>query len=352
MESKKIKVILTIVGVTIAILAGFLVLFFQPSLLNFFKKDVVKNTTDEVVVPQQQILGTLYFSLFPDNTATPLGIYSYKFASGRLNRVLVDPSTVAVDYSVRLSPSFSDDESMMVFAGKKRTEPALQIYTASPDGTKIRQITNSPEVFKREPIISPSKSLIAYIAQKENSEGGEATEFPEGWTVFLTNFSGKSVKVSDGVNPLFSPDGTKLLVLKNDGLYVFDIKDPLNPKEIGLVVKTIDGRASQTMKLSLSRDRNMLAWSSPGKKNVVISKINSWEKFSITPIKVLKVKAYWTVFSPDGKLLGLQEIRVSEKTGNEYVVISVYDIANSFSTDIIKLNKYTNEYLWFGGWLK
>lgn len=351
MESKKLAAILVLIGIIVVVLIGFCVWFFQPSLLSFLRKEVVK-TPVEVVVPQQQISGTLFFSLFPDNTATPLGIYSYKFISGRLQRVLVDPSTSAVDYSIRLSPSFSDDESIMVFAGRKISEPAIQIYTALPDGTGIRQITNGPEVFKREPIISPSKSLIAYISQREDLKEGETTEFPEGWTVFLTNLSGKAVKVSNGVNPLFSPDETKLLVLKNDGLYIFDIKDTLNPKEIGVVVKTVDGRASQTMKLSLSRDRNMLAWSSPGKKNVVVSKINSWESFSITPIKVFQVKAYWSVFSPDGKSLGLQEIRVSEKTGNEYVVISVYDIATSVATDIIKLNKYTNEFLWFGGWIK
>jgi hypothetical protein len=351
-KKSTVVIISSIVLLTIATAIVSYFLFSQPAFVfNFFKKDAVK-TIDSKVSTQKQISGRLYFSLIPDNASMPLGIYSYDTFTKKLSRILVDPSSTSPDYNISLSPSFSDDETVMVFSRKKKSETSFQIYTASPDGSGIKQITNSSEIYKREPIISPSKRLIAYIVERMDTKEGEVAELPESWGVFLTDFSGNTKQVTNGVNPLFSPDETKLLVLKNDGLHIFDIKERLNPKEIGLVVKTTGGRASQTMKLSLSRDRNMLAWSSPGKKNVVISRINSWETFSITPVKVLQVKAYWSVFSPDGKSLGLQEIRVSEKTGNEYVVISVYDIATSVAKDIIKLNKYTNEFLWFGGWIK
>lgn len=353
MENKKsiVIIILTLLAlVTTAAVVSFL-FFSQPSLFSFLKNDVSK-TVEEGTPPQQQAFGHMVFSMIPDNASMPLGIYSYDIFTRKLSRVLVDPSAQTSDYNAYFSPSFSDDEKMMVFSQNKKSEGVSQIYVASLDGTNSRQITRSSEVFKREPVISPDNKLIAYIVQRTDVKEVEGAELPESWTVFLTDFSGKAIKVSNGTNPLFSPDGEKLLVLKNDGIHLFDIRDTMEVKEIGLVLVTAGGRASQTMKLSLSRDRNMLAWSSPGKNNLMVYKITSWNTFSATPFKSIPIKAYWSVFSPDGTHLGIQEIRLSPKTGNEYIVIVAYELKTSTLVDVVKLNKYANEYFWFGGWVK
>lgn len=353
MEYKKstIEIILTLIALVVVTAVVSFLFFSQPQLFNFFEKDVVK-TPEEEISSQQQVFGRMFFSMIPDNASMPLGIYSYDLFTRKLSRVLVDPSAQTPDYVSYYSPSFSGDETIMVFSQSKKSEGVSQIYTALLDGTNLRQITRSPEVFKREPIISPDNNLIAYLVQRSDLKEGEGVEFPESWTVFLTDFSGKTIKVSNGINPLFSPDGTKLLILKNDGVHLFDIKGIAEAKEIGLVLKTSGGRASQTMKLSLSRDKSMLAWSSPGKNNLIIYKISSWDMFSVSPFRSIPIKAYWSGFSPDGTHLGIQEIRVSPKTGNEYVVIIVYNLKTGASTDIVKLNKYANEYFWFGGWVK
>lgn len=353
MEYKKstIAIILALIALVVVTAVVSFLFFSQPSLFNFFKKDVIKTTIEEVP-SQQQAFGHMFFSMIPDNASMPLGIYSYELFTGKLSRVLVDPSVQTLDYVSYYSSSFSDDETMMVFSRNKKNEAVSQIYIASPDGTNLRQITRSSEVFKREPVISPAKNLIAYLVQRTDIKDGEDSELPEGWAVFLTDFSGKVNKVSNGTNPLFSPDGTKLLILKNDGVHLFDIKDIAEVKEIGLVLKTSGGRASQTMKLSLSHDKSMLAWSSPGKNNLMIYKIISWNMFSVSPFRSIPIKAYWSTFSPDGKHLGIQEIRLSPKTGNEYIVIVAYNLETATFTDIVKLNKYANEYFWLGGWIK
>ncbi len=353
MENKKsiVVIILTLVAlVATAAVVSFLFLS-QPALFDFFKNDVPK-IAEEETQSQQQVFGHMLFSMIPDNASMPLGIYSYDIFTRKLSRVLVDPSAQTSDYNAYFSPSFSDDEKIMVFSQSKKSEGVSQIYMASPDGTNLKQITRGPEIFKREPVVSPNNKLIAYIVQRTDVKEAEGAELPESWTVFLADFAGRVIKVSNGTNPLFSPDGEKLLVLKNDGVHLFDIKDTEEIKEIGLVLVTVGGRASQTMKLSLSRDRNMLAWSSPSKNNLMVYKITSWDTFSVTPLKSIPVKAYWSAFSPDGTHLGIQEIRLSPKTGNEYIIIVAYELKTSTLVDVVKLNKYANEYFWFGGWVK
>ncbi len=297
--------------------------------------------------------GTLYLSLIPDSGTMPLGIYSYDVANKRLGRVLVDPSLSIPDYTAYISPSLSSDGATLAFASKKHNDPAFQIYTARPDGTDMKQITKGPEALKREPVISPLGSAIAYVALR----GATTTdpELPDNWDVYLTDLSGHAAKIAQGVNPLFSPDGTKLLILKNDGLHLYDITNVTHAKEIGLVARAVGGRASQTMKLALSRDGALLAWSSPGKENVIITKITSWDPFSLAPFKTLPVKAYWSVFSPDDRYLALQQIKVSSRTGLEYAVVSMFDLgseATSTLPSVLNLYQYVNEYMWLGGWAK
>ena len=152
-----------------------------------------------------------------------------------------------------------------------------------------------------------------------------------------------------GLNPVFSPDGKKLLILKNDGLHLYDVRNYLEPKHVGLVVKTTGGRASLTMKINVSPDYKMLSWSSPGRGVVDIARIPSWETFSLIPLRTIDRKAYWAVFSPDSRYIALEEIR--EKEGVEYPVIFVHDIESGSYRRILNMTKYSKNYLWFNAWV-
>lgn len=296
--------------------------------------------------------GTLYLSLVKIGGVNALGIYAYDIngaPGSRFATLFADKISTDGNYSLYISPSVSSDGKKLVFA-KAKKGTAFQIFTSTVSGTDVQQVTRTPDKYKREPVFSPSGTLIAYISHNTLTSANDPDpDFPESWSTYLTDSQGNAVKVAAGTNPLFSPDGKQLLVLQNDGLHAFDISAWKKPKALGLVVKTVGGRASSAMKLSVSADKKMLAWPSVGVGSVVVSRINSWSPFSISPLIVMQTKAYWTVFSPDGKYLAVEEWR-KDSSGNESPIIMGYDLSNGRSQKIVTLMGDDKAYLWFGSW--
>ncbi|MCX6786527.1 MAG: hypothetical protein NTU85_01755 [Candidatus Kaiserbacteria bacterium] len=298
--------------------------------------------------------GTLYLSLKKINGNFGLGIYTFNIngtVGSKFTTIFADRITKDGDYNISISPSVSSDGKKLAFARGKVSAQLLQIFTSDISGTNAQQITNTPDKYKREPVFNPSGKLIAYISHKTKSSANDPDpNIPESWSTYVTDLKGNVVKIAAGVNPIFSPDGKKLLILQNDGLHAFDIRVWTNPKHLGLVVKTVGGRASEQMKISVSTDGRMMSWSSENTMKVVVSHINSWDTFSISPFLVIKTKAYWSVFSPDGKYLAVDEWRKDSIDGTEYPVIMGYDLSNGKSVKLLTLISDDKSYLWFGAW--
>ena len=297
--------------------------------------------------------GTLYLSLMKINGQYALGIYAFNIegtVGSRFTTILASKILEDNSHYINISPSVSVDGKTLVFARKKMNTPALQIFTSDISGENIHQVTNTLDKYKREPVFSPSGEFIAYISHNTKLSADDPDPgIPESWSTYLTDIKGNAIRVADGVNPIFSPDGKKLLVLQNDGLHAFDINVWTEPKHLGLVSKTVGGGASAMMKIGVSADKKMIAWPSISKNNVVVSKINSWDNFSISPLLVIKTKAYWSVFSPDGRYLAMVEWR-KDDTGNEYPIIMGYDLSNGKSEKIVTLISDNKSYLWLGAW--
>jgi len=297
--------------------------------------------------------GTLYLSLLKIGGVNALGIYAYNItgeAGSRFTTLFAEKRVASGNYNVNISPSVSSDGKQLVFARGKADGSALQIFTSDISGKNLQQITKTPDAYKREPVFNSSGTLIAYISHNTLSSANDPDpDLPESWSTFLTDMKGKVNKVSTGSNPLFSPDGKKLLLLKHDGLHLFDISVWTKPKDLGLVVRELSGNASETMKIGISADGKMMAWPAVSARNVVVSHINSWDPFSISPFLIIETKAYWTVFSPDGKYLAVEEWR-KDSEGNESPVIMGYDLSNGKSEKIVSLSTDNKSYLWFGSW--
>lgn len=297
--------------------------------------------------------GTLYLSLMKVQGLNALGVYAYNIngvAGTRFATIFADKITVDKNYNINISPSVSLDGKKLAFARGKANGSALQIFTSDISGANVQQITHTPDLYKREPVFSPSGELIAYISHNTLTSANDPDpEIPESWSTYLTDRNGKATKIAAGTNPIFSPDGKKLLVLQNDGLHAFDISVWMKPKPLGSVVKTVGGRASASMKIGVSADGSMIAWPSLTANNVVVSRINSWDTFSISQFLIIQTKAYWTVFSPDGKYLAIEEWR-KDAAGNDFPVIMGYDLSNGRSEKIVTLMGDNKTYLWFGSW--
>lgn len=340
-----VKRVLTLSGIVIGAVFALYLCFsawgHRTSILRFFQGSEYK-----VNIP-----GKVYLSLVPDNGVAPSGIYTYEFATGSLERVLVDINSSLPSYSINTSPTLSSDGSVLAFVRRGNTETLPQIYTASSDGTGVRQITASPEMFKRGPVVSPTKELIAFSASSKVENGSEIEGFPDDWGVYLADASGSTWRVATGTNPLFSPDGQKLLVLRNNGFHLFDIHDAQNPADSGLALRPTETNGYVWTKAALSKDGSHIVWVVPSEGKVFVAKINSWETFSIAPKKAISVSAYQAVFSPNGKQLVLEEVRPSQtRLGNTRIILSVYDLDSGQLTDAVDLYKYRNAFIRLGGW--
>jgi Tol biopolymer transport system component len=326
-ENKKsyTPVFIAILSIIILGVLGYLIYFYYPS------------------IKAGKVGGTIYLSLIPNNESKPLGIYTLDIKNRKLKEFLVDESA-------NLSPTFTADGTKMAFARKEAGQDYFQILVATPNSKEMKKVTDDLNWrVKREPVWSPSGEKIAYIVQ----DFRRPSAVPDAWEVFLADLSGKSEFIARGVNPIFSPDGTKLLILGDKGLYVYDLfknasDNPVNGKMGEVVVPLSNNGGSQTMKLSVSPDKSKLAWSSPLNGVVRVYDITSWNPFAIKLIKEMSIHAYWSLFSPDDKYLALQEVDWGLIPKNPRVAI--YDLVNYERYEVINLENYIQPYLWMSAW--
>lgn len=277
--------------------------------------------------------GKIYLTLKPDQPNTFTQIYSFDLSSKKLEKLENDGFVI-------ITNSFLPGNQVQAFAVFNFGEP-MQIYTGNADMTYKKKITRSQTQLKRLPAWSPDGQYIAFAA-KDSNEGDLLV--PDNWKVYITDLEGNERLISPGSHPMFSPDGKEILALRNDGLYLFDVADKISGKR---VLPIVNGSAFLSMKLSLSKDKKMLAWTDIGKSRVYLYKIDSWDKFSINRVKEISVNAFWPVFSPDGKHLALQEI---DKVGTTNPRLIAYNLETLEKEKLIDLSEYLQEGMFVTDW--
>ncbi len=328
------KKIIWIVVAAILIIVAAAVYFFYPE-----KRQInhlpPKTAIDDVQLPEGKIYLTLQ-SLYPENS--PLAFYEFNPASKKLNKFSIKENNV-------LTPYFSADAKKMVFAAER--DGATEIFTANSDGSDIKQITvGAGNGNKQLPVFSPDASLVAFVLKPK----GQVLPYPENRKVYVVGQDGKEKFVANGVNPMFSPDGKSLLVLKNDGLHLVDLKTGKDRSVISLSKEIKGSGAMVSMKLFLSRNGELLAWTNMERKQVYVIKISSWEPFQYHFIKtMLDVAAFWPVFSPDGKYLALQEVDWAAPAPKN-PRLTIYDLKNFQKQMTYDLNSYKQAAMWITDW--
>ncbi|MBI5079256.1 PD40 domain-containing protein [Candidatus Wolfebacteria bacterium] len=327
------KKILLIVGVAVIAAAAVFAYFFYQ------REPEIYQPPAKPSVSETPINGKIYLtlqSLYPENS--PLSFYEFSPASKKLNKFPVKENNV-------LTPRFSNDGKKMVFVAER--DKATEIFTADSDGSGIKQITTGKgEGNKQLPIFSPDASLIAF----ELKPKGQLLPYPENRKIYVVGADGKEKFIANGYNPMFSPDGKSLLILKNDGLHLIDLKT--NKGRLAIPVsKEIKGSGAMvSMKLSLSRDGGMLAWTNMERKQVYVIKIASWEPFQYYSVKtMLDIAAFWPVFSPDGKYLALQEAEWAAPAPKN-PRLAIYDLKNFQKQMTYDLNSYKQTAMWITDW--
>jgi WD40-like Beta Propeller Repeat len=141
--------------------------------------------------------------------------------------------------------------------------------------------------------------------------------------------------------PRWTPDGTKLVFLKSDGLYVYE----LGSKNITKILGVPEGGVVITTSMfDLSSDGKILVWSTAKAGIINIFQLDSWETGAPNFELIHKVEGdgteyYWPTISPDGKYYAVQAIDAQNAEG--FRLNARLEIRNMVKNDV--LGSYTLE---------
>lgn len=321
-KSKKFYIIVSIaVVVVIAVLAS--VAFFV------YKKKPA---------PEAGPKGFFFLTLKPRTTNATSSVYVYNL-DDKILRFFNDKVSMNIT-GQGLPSGVGVTASCLYVSVGTADENIFQLYQVDMiGGFGKKQITNSRTLLKRHPEFSPDGQKIAFMA-KEKLNNNAATSTPDDWSVYVTDLNGNEKLLGPGAYPQWSPDGKKVLVLRSDGLYLYDSD---SEKQEGKNVWTMKdgGSAVLSMQIDVSRDGSMLAWSVPNDHQIILAKITSWEPLRMEEYRTIgNVFAFWPVFSPEAKYLAVITGEEKDKiTINPR--LKIYDMKNLEAQDIFDLKDYS-----------
>ena len=177
--------------------------------------------------------------------------------------------------------------------------------------TKILQSFKSTQgTNERNFAWSAKKKLLAFNRMK-TKPGIYVDLLPlENWeTVIFKPDTDEVVRIINGAyQPQWSPDGSKLIYLKVDGLYEFALDSNNETKVVSIPE---GGLVTATSMMALSPDGSKLLWTTAKAGVISLFKIDSWDTFAIAEIgrmQIPETEFYWPVFSPDGAFYAIQAI--------------------------------------------
>ncbi len=325
---------ITTIMILLFLLAGFLYL----NKVNLSVSDLFKVRQTDKTDSFSKAKGTIYLTLIPVNGNFSQGLYSFDLSSRKLEKLFVrdGKSFLTNDFS----PKRKDVMAFIMWSD----DGNRQIFTRNNKSSIIRRLTKSNTKRKIDPEWSPNRREIAFSA-RDIGNGSVGQFIPEDWGVYVTDLEGNETFISKGIYPKWSPDGKKLLILKNDGLYVYNDNGKGNSNRVWEVV---NGKAKFSMKIDVSVDGKMIAWSNAKDGVVVIIKVKSWDPFEGSIYRVFKTSSFWPTFSTDGQFIVVQEINYNMKDTNPRLVI--YNIETMERETVLDLSDYKQDFMFVSDW--
>jgi len=144
--------------------------------------------------------------------------------------------------------------------------------------------------------------------------------------------------ITEAAQPQWSPDGTKLLYFKNDGLYLRDVRDGSDVLILGLIQNENNPAGNfidANSMFAVSPDGKAFAWTAAFNGSIHTFAIESWEPFQFSDLGRVydrgESEYYWPVFSPDGNFLSVQAIDTAEdplnRTNSRLEIRKVKDVS-------------------------
>ncbi len=302
--------------------------------------------------PLEELSGSLHITLADEEISQasdflPYQLHTYDFESNSISQnteitniaYTYDSSPLGVVAYAALVPAISTTMAVEV------TEPVTpQIFVK--DEERITQLTtavtsnDTPIIRKRLPQIANTDATKILFSQQRGTEALEdilAFRDLDNWdAILITGSSDEQVLAQNAAYPTWSKDDNFVFVIKTDGIYVIDVKDPensiynlWNPLQTGL------GYGSQ---ITISPDGEYLLLTDPSEDSSTINRLTVFkiedndQSSNAAPVALRTVfqfaqndvQTIWPTISPEGRYLALQVI--DNDPSNRNARVEIYDL--------------------------
>ncbi len=259
------------------------------------------------------------------------------------------------DGRLNMTEHVSPDGLLSVYASfpsaldKKNGEKNPQLFTRNLINGERKQITKSETLLKRNPEWSPDGRQIVFMAQAVHGAStveGAGSDLKK-WSVFVTDLDGKERLISDGGYPQWLPDNQRLIVSREDGLYLCRLAAD-NKCERVLDLSSY-AKAFLSTKIDLSRDGRMLVYANPNTGEMILIKISSLDPFQLEISRIIKARVFWPIFSEDSQYLIAEE--VDYKPSNEMKPrLVVYRLDTLEKATLLNLDDFWQDKMFITDW--
>jgi len=308
------------------------------------KLEEVLNPEESMPERDADVPGYIYMSASdPSVGHFSVDTYAYEVSTGEVRRL--------TDYG-NYSGFASVDETRGLFMTTDSTYPmehpdnAVLIVANISDGTYLN--LNTPSLYnERKLTASPDEQHIAFMGQEVVNTGRDIST----WQIMLTNvLEGTSVTIPSAVSPQWINQGEDVLFLKEDGIYVYNLKQKIEKKVFGEYINF-----SAYSEIAISPDEEHIVLTAPGvESRAIVLKVD-------TGLNMIEIGSYIEseflyispIISPDSLQYGF--LLLDKKDIDLPAVLELYSFATGeairkvsldmFSIDHLELNDWSNTFL-------
>jgi len=169
----------------------------------------------------------------------------------------------------------------------------------------------------------------------------------ESWVVYYVDNDGVERFVDFGISPKWVDDA-HFVFWKNDGMYLYSVTDSTSKKIWGS-----HGAILSNMKMDVSDDGRVVAWSAPDSGRVFILEALDWSLPSLRLKNIIDTHGFWVAVSPDGTHLAVQEVDWESLSTNPRPRIVFYNLETLEKVPFeVDLDAYWQETMFMTDWVK
>lgn len=298
--------------------------------------------------------GTIIISAVKKQQSEPIGTYTLDLKNEGFEKIVGWLGLNAM--TLPLVQDNPTDFFTLAVSSSTNAEPdGAGIHLINSDTKKLTYYTSARGRNERNFAWSQSASFLAFNRLKNSDDKYGDLLSIDNWEVAVIDPKKDSLLevISAASKPLWSPDGTQLIYLKNDGLYA---KHLGKNNEKSLISIPESGLVTTMSMIGVSPDGKYLIWTTPKAGVIRIIEVLNWSTITVKEvgrIQTSDAEYYWPIFSPDSSFYAVQAIDTVRKgeIHRRNSRIEIRDIMHKDPISTISLKQFDFNQLFTNAWV-